>query len=584
MLRELHIRDFALIERLSMEFGPGFNVLTGETGAGKSIIIDALAFLLGSRSTTEQLRSGTLEAVVEGSFDLPQFQEFGELMDQAGLSSDKDQFLVFRRHLLKDGKSKAYVNGSLASLSTLRSLGDYLVDIQGQHQSQSLLETARQMELLDAYAAHRERVHQLRACYQQIVKIKRELAESIPTRGDAAKRMELLQFQREEIEAAHLRPNEEEEIANERSILANAEKLLGSCQMVLGKISEDPGSSLDVITSAISSLKAIAGIDARLSAPLEALESARIYLQEAASLLKSYQDRIDFDPARLEELEVRLSVLAKLKRKYGGTISEVLSAHGEILKEIEKIRGWAEREAQLTNEQEDLLRKMGGLALAISQARKKAALSMEEKVQRELRDLGMPRAIFQIEILDREDPEGELVVEEKKYPLSPRGIDGVEFLFSSNPGEPAKPLSRIASGGELSRALLALKTVLATLDEIPALVLDEVDVGISGSMAEVIGKKISSCGRQRQVICITHLPQIAAFGDAHFHVAKEQKGNRTQARAQRLDEKQRVNEIARMLGDKGISKTPLLHATEILSFAHDWKRMQDASLPTSQGI
>ncbi|MDH7499493.1 MAG: DNA repair protein RecN [candidate division NC10 bacterium] len=584
MLRELHVRDFALIEKLSMEFGPGFNVLTGETGAGKSIIIDALAFLLGSRSTLEQLRSGAREAVVEGSFDLPPWEELGALLEQAGLSQDPDQFLLLRRHLLPDGKSKAYVNGSLVPLFTLRNLGDYLVDIQGQHQSQSLLETARQLKLLDAYAGNRERMNQIRACYQQVQRIKKELAEAIPTRGDATQRMELLQFQREEIEAAHVRAGEEEEIAQERGILANAERLFGSCQLVLDKISEDSGSSLASLSSAISSLKAMAAIDARLATPLEALESARIQLQEAAFFLKSYKERIDFDPARLEELEMRLSLLAKLKRKYGGTIPEVLAYHQEILQEIEAIRGWADRKDQLIQAQQDLLKKMADLALEVSRARKNAALSMEERVQEELRGLGMPQAVFRIVLFDLEDPEGELLVEGKRYPLSARGVEGVEFLFSSNPGEPAKPLAKIASGGELSRALLALKTVLATLDEIPTLILDEVDVGISGSMAEVVGKKISSLGRQRQVICITHLPQIAAFGDAHFHVAKEQREKRTQARARRLDEKQRVSEIARMLGDKGTSKTPLLHAAEIVSFAQDWKRMQDASLATSSGI
>jgi len=584
MLRELHIRDFALIKELSMEFDLGFNVLTGETGAGKSIIIDALAFLLGARGQNEQLRSGAPEAVVEGSFDLPPFGEFQYLMEEAGLSQDPDQFLLLKRHLFRDGKSKAYINGSLVPLSTLRSLGDYLVDIQGQHQSQSLLQTGRQLELLDAYAAHQEKVNQLRNSYQQIQKIRKELADSIRNRGDSAKRMELLEFQRKEIEEAQLRPQEEEEITTERSILANAEKLFGHCEVALGKIRNEPSSALDSISSAISSLKAAEAIDSRLSSAQEALVSAKIYLEEAASYLKTYQGKIDFDPTRREELELRLSTIAKLKRKYGGAVPEILSYYQEILRELEEIRGWAEKEARLSSEREELFLKMGQLALEISQARKEAATSMEEKVQRELRELGMPQAIFQIGIFELEDVEGELAVKGKKYPLSPRGIDGMEFLFSSNPGEPVKPLSKIISGGELSRVVLALKTVLAALDEIPTLVLDEVDVGISGSMAEVIGQKVSSFGRQRQVICITHLPQIAAFGDAHFHVEKEQDNARMQAKVKRLNQKQRVNEIARMFGDKGISKTPLIHATEILSFARDWKRIQDATLASSKGI
>jgi DNA repair protein RecN (Recombination protein N) len=584
MLHELHVRDFALIWDLSLELSPGFNVLTGETGAGKSIIIDALAFLLGARGQTEQLRSGASEAVVEGGFDVPAFDEFPPLMEAAGLSQDPDQFLLLRRHLSADGRSKAYINGSLVSLSTLRSLGDYLADIQGQHQSQSLLEAERQLELLDAYADHSEKVDRLRKTYQQVQGIRKELAEGARHRGDSAKRAELLQFQREEIEAAQLRPEEEEEISQERAILAHAEKLFAASELALAKISEDPASALDCITSAISSLKGCIDFDSRLSSALEPLESAKIYLEEAASFLSSYRGKIDFEPARLEELEVRLSTIAKMKRKYGGSVPEILSYLQEIREEMEEIRGWAEKEAQLLAQRQELLLKMGQLAGEVSRGRRKAARSMEREVQEELRQLGMPQAIFQVRISEPEDAEGELLVEGKRYPLSPRGIEQVEFLFSANPGEPVKPLSKIASGGELSRALLALKTVLAALDEIPTLILDEVDVGISGSMAEVIGQKITTFGRQRQVLCITHLPQIAAFGDTHFRVEKEQEDDRTRVKVERLKEKERINEIARMLGDKGISRTPTAHATEILSLSRNWKRTPNAALGTSKRI
>jgi DNA repair protein RecN (Recombination protein N) len=581
MLRELRICNFALIDELGVQFGPGFNVLTGETGAGKSILIDALAFLLGARAQNEQLRSGANEAVVEGSFDPPVFPEFRALMEEAGLSQESDQFLILKRHLLRDGRNKAYVNGSFVPLSTLRALGDHLADIQGQHQGQSLLEPGRQLELLDAYAGHREKTAWLRGRYQRIQRIRKELGQSGVDGGDTGKRLEFLSFQRSEIEAAQLKPGEEEEILKGRILLANAEKLFQLSETVLNQICHEPGAAADSISSAIASLRGGMEIDPRLTSSLEALQSAKIYLEEAVSSLKSYQGKIDFDPARLEELELRLSTIAKLKRKYGGSLSEVLASYEEILRKIQEIEGWAERKAQLSAELDGLLKEMAELVQEISQARKEAAHSMEEEVQRELRQLGMPQAIFQIGICQSEDPQGELAVSGKRYRISPQGIDEIGFLFSSNRGEPLKPLSKIISGGELSRATLALKTVLAALDEIPTLILDEVDVGISGSMAEVIGQKVASIGGQRQVICITHLAQIAAFGDSHFHVQKQQQGTRTLAKLKRLRESERVNEIARMLGGKGISETPLAHAREIVSSATEWKRMRDASFTAS---
>jgi len=583
MLRELHIRDFALIEEISVEFSGGFNVLTGETGAGKSIIIDALAFLLGARAQSEQLRSGAPEAIIEGIFDPPPFRKFQDLMEAEGLSLDLEQFLFIRRHLLQDGKHKAYINGTLASLSLLRSLGDNLSDIQGQHQSQSLLQSRRQLELLDAYAGHQEKVGRLQGAYQRLQKINKELGES-RNAGEMAQRKEFLGFQRSEIEAAHLREGEEEEIATERAVLANAEKLFQMCEVALGKICNDPGSVLDAIFSATASLKGGVSIDNRLTSPLEALQLATIQLEEASAFLKAYQGKIDFDPNRLEELEMRLSTIAKLKRKYGGTISEILAYHQEILRQMEEIEGLVEREARLASERQALYQAMGQLALEISQTRREAAISMGEEVQKELRQLGMPQAIFEVAVSDLEDPTGELLIGDRRYQPSPRGIDGIDFLFSSNPGENRKPLSKIISGGELSRVVLALKTVLASLDEIPTLVLDEVDVGISGSMAEVIGKKLTSFGMQRQVLCITHLAQIAAFGDTHFQVQKGEQGGRTVAKVKRLKEAERVNEIARMLGNTGSSKTPILHATEILSQAHEWKRLKNGSLATSKRL
>lgn len=584
MLRELRIREFALIEEISIEFCPGFNVLTGETGAGKSIIIDALALLVGARAQSEQLRSGASEAVIEGSFDLPNFRELLDFMEIAGLSQDSDQFLLLRRHLLREGKSKAYINGTLVSLSTLRNVGDYLVDIQGQHQSQSLLEPRRQLELLDYFAGHREEVNQLQHIYQRIQKIQKELENSRRDPGDREKRREFLEFQRAEIEAARLRPDEEEELIAERDLMANAEKLFQLCESVLGKTYNEPGAAMSSISSAMATLKGGTVIDLRLVSPLEALQLAMIHLEEAASFLKTYQGKIDFDSGRLEELELRLSVIAKLKRKYGGFISDILNYHREILREIEEIQGRAEREATIFSEQQELLQEMGKIAREISYSRESGARSLGEQVQGELRQLGMPESLFRVELSDLEDPTGELVVGNKRYQASPRGIDGIGFLFSSNLGESLKPLSKIISGGELSRVVLALKTVLAALDEIPTLVLDEVDAGLSGGMAEVIGRKLSYSGRQRQVLCITHLPQIAVFGGAHFRVEKGPQGGRTLAKVKCLKEAERVNEIARMLGDKGISKTPLIHATEILSQAREWKRIQNASPATHERV
>jgi len=561
MLKELNIKNFAIIDQLRVEFTPGLNVLTGETGAGKSIVVDALNLALGERASADLIRTGCQEAVVEAAFELNQTgtQEIATLLAEQGIEVSSGEDLIVRRVLSSSGKNKVYINGSLANLTTLSALGTTLADIHGQHEHQSLLSLDRQMDMLDAFGeldGIREEFANAFSCLQGV---RKKLAELEIGERDRAQREDMLRFQKNEIEAAMLKPAEDADLANEQSVLANSEKLAGLTAMVDETLFASDDSVLTNLQRAVNGLKEIAEIDARLAGAAQLCESGRAQLEEAAREISSHRESIEFDPKRLEQIGDRLDVIQKLKKKYGGTIEEILEFGVKAAAELERVERSSEEIERLKSEIQAVKFGLTEKAAELTQKRGSSAKNLEKKVEAELGHLGMKKTTFSVNIT--QEAGGDTLDGHK---LELRGADRVEFLISPNPGEEPKPLAKIASGGELSRIMLALKTILMEGDEIPTLVFDEVDAGIGGAVAEEVGKKLKRIAAKHQVFCITHLAQIASLATSHYGVSKAVKKDRTSTEVRLLDAKERVDEIARMLGGKTITDATIKHASEMI--------------------
>lgn len=562
MLRELSLTNFALIDELRVEFGPGLNVLTGETGAGKSIIIDALGLALGTKGEAEQIRTGAEGATVEAAFDLWD-EEARRLLAESGIECPPDEFLLVRRMLLREGKSKTYLNGRLSSAAWLRGLGDLLVEVHGQHQGVVLTQPSRQRMLLDAYAGLAGDVAAFRALYSRRQVLRAELDALHAGEREKAQRLDQLQYQRGEIAAARLNEGEEEELIQERTILMHAERLHVAAHLGYEGLYGEQGSVMGRLAAIVSKLKDAQSIDPRLKEVVDACLAAIASVEDAAAQLRDYREGVAFDPERLEQVEGRLHEIGKLKRKYGDSIAEILRCATSAEAELQRLICSEERGQEVERELAMLEEALTQQAAALTARRKAAADRLAAAVQEELQALKMEKAVFTVQVRARPGSGSSC--------LEASGADAVEFLIAPNPGEELKPLGRIASGGELSRVMLAIKAILAASDQIPTLVFDEVDVGIGGGMAEVVGQKLWAIAKERQVLSITHLPQIAALADRHLSIVKRLNGARTEIAVQVLEGEDRVREIARMLGAKGRSDTPLHHAQEIMETAKRWK-------------
>ncbi len=563
MLCELTIRNVAVIDELTVPFVAGLNVLTGETGAGKSILIDALQLVLGARGNETLLRFGADEAAVEAAFDAGPGSRVEELLEAEGITVEPGEPLILRRQLFRDGRTKAYASGRLTSVATLRALGECLVDIHGQHPGQLLLDPRRHRDLLDGYAGASEAARAYRDRYGSWQALRREREALLLAERERAQRQDLLEFQRREIEAARLEVGEEELLNAEHAILSNHERLFAAVERAYAALEESDEALLTRLAAAAAGVREASGIDPRLGEVLEALETGAVHLREAARGLRDYRARIEFDPERLEAIEARLHEIGKLKRKYGGTVGgilEHLARGGAELNALERSEARLdELEPVLTASQRDL----AGRAERLSTARRRASPKLQEMILAEIRELGMAKAAFEVRVSPAESAADG---------LGPHGMDEVEFLISPNPGEPLKPLHKIASGGELSRTMLAIRVILAAADQTPTLIFDEVDAGIGGATAEMVGRKLTAVSRKRQVLCVTHLPQIACFADHHVVVSKRSLRDRTQTAVQMLPTAERAQELARMLGGLSRSGTPLQHATELLEAANRQKK------------
>lgn len=559
MLEELHIENFAIIHKLEVHFKDGLVIFTGETGAGKSIILDAIDALVGGRVDAESVRSGADRAILEAVFKIPvQTQrEVIEVLKREDLF-EGESFLTLGREIRGEGRSIARVNGRSVNVGLLKELGRFLVDIHGQSEHLSLLDERSHLNLLDRYASVSEDLASYRTVYHQLNEIRKELKNLRDLENESARRIELLTFQAQEIEAAQLKEGEEEELEQERSRLANAEVLTNSAQqalMLLDEGSPDTSSAIDLIGQASQLLASLARIDPSQQELAGQVEMLNDQLTELNRDLRGYLDEIEFNPRRLEQVENRLELIHQMKRKYGGSVETALEYARTTRGQLDNIANAGERIAELEGAEKASLIETEQRGLTLSDKRKQAATSMSSAVEKELADLSMEGARFSVAF--------------KEHHSTPHfaetGMDEVEFLIAPNPGEGLKPLVKIASGGETSRLMLALKNVLASVDYVPMLVFDEIDQGIGGRVGFVVGEKLWHLGLNHQVMCVTHLSQLAAFGGQHFRVRKQVSNERTSTEVEELDDTARIVELAQMTGS--MSEANLNAAQEMLSKA-----------------
>jgi DNA repair protein RecN (Recombination protein N) len=573
MLTELSIRNLAVIEHVHLHFQKGFHVLTGETGAGKSIIIDALSLVVGGRGTSELVRHGSDKAEIEAMFDLPADHPVWTVLQNLGIEGDTAEPLLIRRDITVQGKSSSRVNGQMVNMTMLREIGSLLVNIHGQHEHQSLLDAERHIELLDTYGEMDIKAKKLSyaEAYEAYSKLKRELQALETASQQSLQMLDLYRFQIDEIASAKLKVGEDESLSEEKRKLANAEKLFQNVSDAYDQLNGN-GRGLEAVSKAAAKLRDIASYDsATLGSLLEQIETAFYQLEDAVYQLRDYRDGIEFNPNRLDQIEQRLDTIASLRRKYGEDIAHILTYLDNIQRDVSTFENKDEIVQRLQKEAESQLSGLSKLALELSDSRQGVAVQLAQAIEAELRDLQMERTKFHVDVSTQADPRSELELDGAKLKFGRDGIDQVEFLMAPNPGEPLRGLGKIASGGELSRIMLALKTIFARVDRIPVLVFDEVDTGVSGRAAQAIAEKLSRLSNSCQVFSITHLPQVACMADVHFAIHKEVERDRTFTRVTDLGEQGRTEELARMLGGVEVTETTLHHAQEMLALARSQK-------------
>ena len=569
MLTELRVENFAIIDHLELRFDSGLVTLTGETGAGKSIIIDAVETLLGVRAETTLIRSGADRALIEGTFQFTNdvHESIHKILVREDLLDDPE-FVTLSREIRREGRNIARVNGRSITVALLREIGDYLVDVHGQSEHLSLLHVRNHLGLLDRYASVDEQLNAYSETFAQLQEVQDELRTLRQAESEAAQRADLLTYQINEIESAKLQPGEDEELKLERDRLANAENIASSAQDAIYSLDEgtpETPAVTDRMGAVVSALTELVKLDPSNSALEEQVQNLFDGLADLARDLRAYLDLVEYNPKRLEYVEERLELITDLKRKYGKAIEEIIVYAQDAVKELEDITHAEERIVNLEVQRETLLNELAERGQALSQKRHAAAEALSESIEKELDDLRMARARFGVDFKHRPDPDGAQLVGGERVAYDASGFEQVEFLVEPNPGEGLKPLARIASGGETSRLMLALKNVLTRADPTPTLIFDEIDQGIGGRVGAIVGEKLWNLAQNHQVFCVTHLPQLAAFGGQHLRVYKELLKGRTVTQADFLQEDARLNELADMLGD--VSDGTLQSAREIVTTA-----------------
>ncbi|MCF1684628.1 DNA repair protein RecN [Tetragenococcus halophilus] len=556
MLLELSIENFAIIKQLHLTFHKGMTALTGETGAGKSIIIDAMGLLAGGRGSTDYIRQGKQKCVLEGLFELPKHSSFKVLLDDLGIDQ-RDELLIIQRDITSSGKSICRVNGRIVTLGNLKKIGAYLVDIQGQNEHQDLLQAEKHLQLVDSFGSQsfKDQLTDYQKKYDEYRELEKRVRAIQENEQSYIQRIDMLNFQKKEIEEADLQTDEEEKLVEERDKLANFQKIVDAFAKSHEILAGESGNSLDGIGEAAQEIQEVAYLDKEYEQINENVQNAYYLLQDAAGEVSSILDQMELDEGRLEEVNARLEVIRQLKRKYGESIAAVLSYYEKISAELEQVDVTGNKLEEMQAALVQKYQNVWEIAESLHTQRKQIAQKLEKDILQELADLYLENTQFEVRFFG------------EKKELNRNGLDQLAFYLTTNPGEPLKPLAKVASGGELSRMLLALKSIFSKAQEKTSIVFDEVDTGVSGRVAQAIAEKISGIAYGSQVLCITHLPQVAAAGDYQYLISKEVQNGRTKTTVQEIDTTERVQEIARMLSGAEITDLTMENAKEMLTQA-----------------
>lgn len=565
MLKSLEIKDYALIDHINVEFGKGLNIITGETGAGKSILIDAMSLLLGERASTEVVRKGAQKSFVEGIFDVELNKKVKSFLDENEIDFQPE--LIIRREISLKGSNRCFVNDSPVALNIVKELGDLLVDLHGQHEHQSLLRTETHIDFLDEFGGNEKLLNDYKNQYKELLSRQNELKELRSKEESLKEKKEIYNFQIKEIDAVNPQQDEDELIANELNILENSEKLLELTDDVYNKLYDGDPSVIDLLGDTKHKLNQLSNIDKTFLESEGECDSALAIVKELANALRNYKSRIDVDPKEVEAKRERIGSINLLKKKYGGSIAKIIEHREKIGKEFELADNFSEAIRKL--QKDILLIKIttGESAVKLSSARKKQAGKVETEVKKVLAQLGIPDAIFKVNLKQNESDlnnNHSVLVKDKSYICTETGIDEVEFYISTNAGEDVKPLVKVASGGEISRIMLSLKTILAKSDKLPLLIFDEIDTGVSGRIAQKVGAALKDLASFHQIISITHLPQIAGMADQHYAVEKNQVDHRAVSSIRRLSNDERINEVAKLISGEELSKESIESAKQLI--------------------
>lgn len=565
MLKSLLIKDYALIDNLNVEFGMGLNILTGETGAGKSILVGALGLLLGDRANTEVVRKGSQKAVVEGIFDVSKNRKVDLLLKENDLDSSEE--LIIRREISLKGSNRCFLNDTPVTLNLINIVGELLVDMHGQHEHQSLLRQELHVEMLDEFAGQDDLLVRYQNEITQLNSRINQLNELLKRENELKDRKEIIEFQIKEIDEVSPVLGEEDELLREVNVLDNAERLIQLSEEIYSGLYDSENSAHDIMGQLKSSLIELSNIDGNLSEKVNDAESAISIINDLADFVRTYRDKIDLDPQRLEEVRERLGSLNLVKKRYGGSIEAVCELREKIGEELDEAENFSDNIVNLENEIDKLRCSCGSIANDLSKERTKISNKLKKEIIAALQYLGFDSADFEVKINPLElkgNDKNFLVVEDRKFKYNKSGIDKVEFFIAANKGEDTKPLVKVASGGEVSRIMLALKTILAKNDKLPVLIFDEIDIGVSGRIAQKVGNSLKELSRYHQLVVITHLPQIAGLSDSHYSIIKTESEDRIVTRVKKLNDEERVHEVAKLLSGEEITEAGLSSARELI--------------------
>lgn len=566
MLKSLDIKDYALIDDLHLEFGTGLNILTGETGAGKSILIDAMGLLLGNRASTEVVRNGSVKSIVEGIFNVSKNKKVKNILNENELDTYEE--LIIRREISQKGANRCFVNDTPVALNVIKEIGELLVDLHGQHDHQSLLRQELHIEMLDEFAGLDDEVAEFRKKIKKLNDSIIELNELLNKEKELKERKEIVEFQIKEIDEVSPREGEEDELEKELNVLDNSERLIQLTEEVYSGLYDGESNAYDMLGQLANSLEDLSEIDEKFSDKLTELNSAVSIINEVAAFVRSYKDKIDLDPERLEEVRERLGSLNLLKKRYGGSIEAVLELRNKLADELDIAENFSQKKNELEREIATQRKECGILAENLNGKRNKIIPGVQKEIAEALSLLGFSSAVFEVSIKKQEAKSSDqnyLPAQGKNYIYNKFGIDRVEFFISANKGENPKPLVKVASGGEVSRIMLALKTILAKNDKLPVLIFDEIDTGVSGRIAQKVGKALKELSGYHQLIVITHLPQIAGLADIHFMIEKKEEKNRTVTEVKVLNEKERIHEVAKLLSGENVTEAGIISARELIN-------------------